>query len=141
MNFIEIAGVVQLAVTMAMVGAIWVIQLCVYPRFMEIDAEKFVGAHLRHCAGIGLIVAPLMVVELVTAVFIVWAGVGGAVQWVVLALTLGTWASTFLIQAPCHTRLMQGFDAEKCGFLTRSNWIRTGLWSVKGIMVFALACG
>ncbi len=141
MNYIEVAGVMQLAATMAMVGAIWVVQLCVYPRFIEINPEKFVGAHLRHSFGIGLIVAPLMVVELVTAVFLVWAGVGGLLQWVVLALTLGTWASTAFIQAPCHTHLMQGFDAEKCRFLTRSNWLRTGLWSVKGILVFVLACG
>jgi hypothetical protein len=141
MNYIEVAGVIQLAVTMAMVGAIWVVQLCVYPRFMEIAPEKFVGAHLRHSFGIGLIVAPLMVVELVTAVLLVWVGVGGVVQWVVLALTLSTWLSTFFIQAPCHTHLMQGFDEAKCRFLTFSNWLRTGLWSVKGILVFVLACG
>ena len=141
MNYIEVAGVMQLAATMAMVGAIWVVQLCVYPRFMEIAPEKFVGAHLRHSFGIGLIVAPLMVVEILTAIFLVWVGVGGVVQWVVLALTLSTWVSTAFIQAPCHTRLMQGFDAAKCRFLTRSNWLRTGLWSVKGILVFVLACG
>ena len=141
MDFTEVAAVMQLAVTMAMVGAIWVVQHCVYPRFMEIDPEKFVGAHLRHSVGIGLIVAPLMVVELVAAVFLVWAGFGGMVQWIVLALTLSTWLSTFLIQAPCHTHLMRGFDAAKCRFLTRSNWLRTGLWSVKGILVFVLACG
>jgi hypothetical protein len=131
----------QLASTMAMVGAIWVVQLCVYPRFMEIDPEKFVGAHLRHCAGIGIVVAPLMVAEFVTAAFLVWAGSGGWVQWVVLGLTVGTWVSTAFIQAPCHTRLMRGFDAGVCRSLTRSNWIRTGLWSVKAILVFVLACG
>lgn len=119
----------------------WVVQLCVYPRFMEIEPEKFVGAHLRHCAGIGIVVAPLMVAELVTAIALVWVGSGGWVQWAVLILTLGTWFSTAFIQSPCHTRLMQGFDAARCRSLTRGNWIRTGLWTVKAILVFALACG
>jgi hypothetical protein len=141
MNYIEVAGVMQLAATMAMVGAIWVVQLCVYPRFLDIQPDKFVGAHLRHSFWIGLIVAPLMVVEIVTAVFLVWADVGGVVQWIVLGLTLSTWLSTAFIQAPCHTRLMQGYDDAKCRFLTRSNWLRTVLWSVKGMLVFVLACG
>jgi hypothetical protein len=131
----------QQAAAMAMLGAIWVVQLCVYPRFMEIDPGKFVGAHLRHCVGIGIVVAPLMVAELIAAFVLVWAGSYGSVQWVVLALSLGTSVSTLFIQAPCHTRLMRGFDAARCRSLTRGNWIRTGLWSVKAILVFALACG
>jgi hypothetical protein len=141
MNYIELAEAIQLASTMAMVGVIWVVQLCVYPRFLDIQPDKFVRAHFRHSFRIGVIVAPLMVTELVAAVFLVWAGYGAFVQWVVLALTVGNLISTAIIQAPCHTRLMQGFDAEKCRFLIRSNWIRTVLWSVKGILVFALVCG
>ncbi|MCE2960112.1 MAG: hypothetical protein ACK46A_11960 [Akkermansiaceae bacterium] len=141
LNYIELAEAIQLAATMAMVGVIWVVQLCVYPRFLDIQPDKFVRAHFRHSFCIGVIVAPLMLTELVAAVFLVWAGYGGMVQWVILALTLGNLISTALIQAPCHTRLMQGFDAEKCSFLIRSNWIRTVLWSVKGILVFALVCG
>jgi Na+/proline symporter len=141
LNYIDLAEAMQLAVTMAMVGAIWVVQLCVYPRFMDIDPDRFVRAHLRHSFGIGLIVAPLMVTEFVAAIFLVWAGYGGFLQWVVLALTLGNLISTALIQAPCHTRLMKGYDEFNCRFLIRSNWQRTVLWSVKGILVFALVCG
>jgi hypothetical protein len=141
MNYIELAEAMQLASTMAMFGVIWVVQLCVYPRFLDIQPDKFVRAHFRHSFWIGVIVAPLMVAEIVTAVFLVCAGVGGLLQWIVLGLTLGTWLSTAFIQAPCHTRLMQGYDDAKCRFLIRSNWIRTVLWSVKGMLVFALVCG
>ena len=139
MDWIEIMAVLQGASTMAMLGVIWVVQLCVYPRFADLDPEKFVGAHLRHCAGIGLVVAPLMLTELFTAIFLVWAGNGGRVQWLVLALTLCTFLSTAFIQAPCHRRLMQGYDEARCRSLTCGNWIRTGLWSVKALLVFALA--
>jgi hypothetical protein len=139
MDWIEIIAVLQVAATMAMLGVIWVVQLCVYPRFVDLDPEKFVGAHLRHCAGIGLVVAPLMLTELFTAIILVWAGSGDRVQWLVLALTLGTFLSTAFIQAPCHRRLMQGYDEAKCRSLTSGNWIRTGLWSVKALLVLALA--
>jgi|LakMenEpi03Aug12_release.lakeMendotaPanAssembly.Ray.scaffolds.fasta_scaffold170219_2 hypothetical protein len=141
MHYIELAEAMQLASTMAMVGVIWVVQLCVYPRFLDIQPDKFVRAHFRHSFWIGVIVAPLMLTELIAAVFLVCAEYGGFVQWVILALTLGTWFSTALIQAPCHTRLLQGYDDVKCSFLIRSNWIRTVLWSVKGMLVFALVCG
>jgi hypothetical protein len=139
MNWVELAGVLQLVATMAMLGVIWVVQLCVYPRFADIDPEKFIGAHMRHCAGIGMVVAPLMLVELFTAVFLVWAGSGGWMQWLILILTLGNFISTALIQAPCHRQLMQGFDEAKCRLLTRSNWIRTVLWSAKALLVFSLS--
>lgn len=140
MSMIEVVGVIQLSATMGMLGAIWVVQLCVYPRFLEIDPDKFIGAHLWHCFGIGLVVAPLMVAELASASVLAWAGSGGSVQWAILALSLGTWISTALIQAPCHTRLMRGFDAEKCRSLARGNWIRTALWTMKAILVFVLSC-
>lgn len=139
MDWIEIMTVLQLAATMAMLGVIWVVQLCVYPRFVDLDREKFAGAHLRHCAGIGCVVAPLMMTELFSAIFLVWADSGGRVQWLVLALTLGIFLSTAFIQAPCHRRLMQGFDEARCRSLTCGNWIRTGMWSVKALVVIVLA--
>ncbi|MFK7851677.1 MAG: hypothetical protein AB8D78_11930 [Akkermansiaceae bacterium] len=140
MRMVEVVGVIQLSATMAMLGVIWVVQLCVYPRFVDIDPEKFIGAHQRHCAGIGIVVVPLMIAELLSAVVLVWPGNYGSLQWAVLILTLATWGATAFIQAPCHTRLLLGFDAEKCRSLTRGNWIRTGLWTVKGILVFVQAC-
>ncbi len=137
---IEVIVAVQLAAAMGMLGAIWVVQLCVYPRFSEIDPDKFISAHLRHCAGIAFVVVPLMIAELITASVLVWLNSHGVVQWTILVLTLGTWVSTALIQAPCHTRLMRGFDAKTCGSLTRGNWIRTALWTVKAIFVFVFTC-
>ncbi|WP_411827491.1 hypothetical protein [Luteolibacter sp. AS25] len=141
MNWTETGGVIQLAATMGMTGAIWVVQLCVYPRFEEIDPGKFIGAHFRHCAGIGMVVVPLMLAELFTAIFLVWVGSGGWLQWLILGLTVGTFISTALIQAPCHKRLARGFDGMECRSLTRGNWIRTGLWSVKAILVLAVMVG
>ena len=138
-NWIHLAELAQLSATMAMAGVIWVVQLCIYPRFADLAADKFVRAHQRHCIGIGILVVPLMGFELLTAVFLVFKGWGGAAQWCVLALTLGTWGSTALIQAPCHARLMKGYEETCCVALTHGNWIRTTLWTIKGILVFAFA--
>lgn len=139
MNWIEILLALQLTATMAMLGVIWVVQLCVYPRFKDIDPGKFVIAHKRHCSGIGVIVVPLMITELFTAVFLVWMGSGAWMQWIILALTLGNFLSTAMIQAPCHRQLMRGFDEARCQSLTNGNWIRTCLWSVKASFVLGLA--
>ena len=138
MNWTEIAGRTQLAATMGMLGVIWVIQLCVYPRFEDLAPDRFPAAHSRHCAGIGLVVAPLMGAELFAALYLVWAGWGGSAQWAALVLTAGTWLSTAMIQAPCHRRLMQGYDQAQCRSLTQGNWIRTVLWSAKAVLVFVL---
>jgi len=139
MNWAEVASLAQLASTMAMLGVIWVVQLCVYPRFEDIEPQKFLGAHLRHCRGIGLVVIPFMVTELISAGFLVWRGWAGSEQWVVLALTFGTWLSTALVQAPCHRKLMLGFEPSLCRSLTRGNWLRTGLWTLKAILVSVLS--
>lgn len=124
---------------MTMLGVIWVVQLCVYPRFADLDPQKFATAHRDHCTGIGIIVLPLMLTELLTAIFLVWTDNGGWMQCMILALTLGNFLSTAFIQAPYHRRLMQGFDEARCRSLTRSNWIRTSLWSLKAILLIVLA--
>ena len=138
-HWIELAATLQLAATMAMLGVIWVVQLCVYPRFADIDPAKFITAHQRHCTGIGIVVGPLMLTELLTAIFLVWTGTGGWLQWIALALTLAIFLITATIQAPCHRQLTQGYDETKCHSLTRGNWIRTLMWSAKALVVFALA--
>ena len=138
MDWQEIAGTFQFASTLGMLGVIWVVQLCVYPRFEDLDPQKFIGAHQRHCRGIGLVVGPLMMTELVTAVFLVWVANDSWLQWAILFLTLAIFLTTAIVQAPCHDKLSQGFDQRRCQSLTQGNWLRTGLWSIKAILVMTL---
>ena len=64
--------------------------------------------------------------------------VGGAATWVGVGLLAGAWLSTALIQVPCHRRLERGFDAAAHARLVRTNWIRTALWSARGIVALVL---
>ena len=60
-----------------------------------------------------------------------------AVLVVASVITASLWLLTFLVQVPCHDRLRQGFDEDVLHRLVASHWIRTGAWSLRGV----LACG
>jgi hypothetical protein len=76
-----------------------------------------------------------MLFELVTALLLIvtapdsfprWAAVLGVVLIVLI------WLSTVLLQIPCHTQLLDGFDEATYRRLVSSNWIRTILWTGRG---------
>jgi hypothetical protein len=48
------------------------------------------------------------------------------------------WASTFLLQVPCHHRLEQGYEAAAIRRLVATNWLRTLAWSGRGACATAL---
>ena len=52
-----------------------------------------------------------------------------------LALVLIIWVSTVFIQSPIHGKLMYAFDANLANKLVLTNWVRTGLWTVRGVLV------
>jgi hypothetical protein len=53
-------------------------------------------------------------------------------------LLAGIWASTFLLQVPCHLRLSAGWDAATHRFLVDSNWIRTIAWTLRLVLAVAM---
>lgn len=140
MNSLEtILLVAQLASTLPLVGLIWTIQLVHYPLFELVGEETQVDYQKAHMSRITWIVAPLMLVELVAAggLWLLapadpWAIAGG----VLVAIT---WASTALIQVPCHNRLAGGFHQPSHRRLVDSNWIRTIAWSLRGGVVVVMA--
>lgn len=84
-----------------------------------------------------------MVIELVTAVWLVLDRPAAFPPWAVVAgaLLVGVlWASTAFVQVPLHTALSAGpFDAEAHARLVATNWIRTAAWSVRAGLVLWLA--
>lgn len=126
------------AVTWALVGLIWTIQLVHYPLFARVGEAGFAAYSARHSAAITPLVGPLMGLELVSAGWLAlhppaftpaWA------WWAGLALALLVWASTGLVQVPLHRRLGGGFSGEAHARLVRSNWLRTVAWSARGLLV------
>jgi hypothetical protein len=136
----SIALTAHFASTWMLVGLIWIVQVLVYPQFRRVPPAEFGDYHMAHCWRIGFLVAPLLAVESLSAG---WLLLHGRHEWSFL-LSIGLipviWLSTALLQAPLHTRLMAGFDAEIVRKLILSNWVRTIAWTARGVLLgFAFA--
>jgi len=131
----------QAAATFFMVGVIWFVQVVHYPLFASVGAPDFSAYSIRHTRLTGLIVGPPMLLEVGTAVaLVVWTPpeVSASLVWTGLLLVAGIWLSTALFQAPRHTNLARGFDPAAHRFLVSSNWLRTVLWSLRGLVVLCV---
>ena len=124
--------------TLYLVGVIWLVQLLVYPSMTHAGADGYAAYHNLHTSRITPVVAPVMIVELLTAVYLVFApddAVDYRYFWSGLALVLMIWASTFFLQVPLHERLAASFDADAQKKLVLTNWIRTVAWTLRGALV------
>jgi hypothetical protein len=129
------------AATLFMVGVIWFVQVVHYPLFDRVGTSDFSAYSTRHTTVTGLVVGPPMILEAVTAVaLVVWTppGISVSLVWMGLLLVAGIWLSTALLQAPRHTTLGRGFDPAAHRFLVTSNWLRTVLWSLRGLVVLCI---
>lgn len=130
--------VLNLAATWYLVGLIWMVQVVHYFLFDKVGVAEFTAYEADHNRLITPIVAVPMLVELVTAaalVFVPPPGIPRSVAIVGLVAIGLIWLSTAVLQVPYHGRLLQGFDADAYRGLVTTNWIRTVLWSVRGIGV------
>jgi hypothetical protein len=133
----------NLAATLLMTGAIWIVQAVHYPLFAAVGAEGFVRYEAEHQRRITWFVAPVMLVEMASGIAMVagwrpeavpaWAAIAG------LALIGFLWISTAAVQVPLHTRLSGGFDAAAHRALVRTNWWRTAAWSLRAALGLWLA--
>lgn len=122
-----------LALSWALFGLIWTVQLVHYPSFHFVP--DFSAFHPHHTRSISFVVAPLMVTELGLAIWLVFR-TGGEWVWVVaLALVIVIWIITFFRAIPLHDALSIARDPEGIDALIRVNWLRTLLWSVKSLWV------
>ena len=127
--------------TLTMFGAIWIVQVVHYPLFAGVGTGGWAAYEAAHQTRITWVVGPAMVVELVTAVWLVLYRPEAIPAWAVLlgaALVGVLWASTAFVQVPLHSALSAGaFDAEAHARLVSSNWIRTVAWTLRAGLVLA----
>jgi hypothetical protein len=128
---------VHAAATWFMVGLVWFVQLVHYPLFAGVGRDGFVAYEDQHSRRTTAAIAvPWPVEGLTTAALLVWRPAGvplwmpvaGAVAFAGLVL------ATLLLQVPAHQRLGDGFDPRTHRRLVSSNWIRTVLWSTRGVL-------
>ncbi len=136
--------VLHFAATWALIGLCWLVQHVQYPLMAEVGRDAFPGYEAGHVARIGPVVAPLMLVELVTGGLLWLSGdeVFRRPMFTVSMILLAVvWLSTFFVQVPLHDVLRTGFDAEAHADLVRTNWVRTLAWSVRGMLLGLLLVG
>lgn len=121
-----------------MVGLIWMVQRVVYPLMARHSPDTWVTWHTAYTRRMGSVVGPLILIEL-----------AGAVWWCVQApASLWAWAaavpvgvnliSTAFVQVPIHKSLEDGMDRGLIHRLVVTNWIRTAMWSLRGMLLLLL---
>lgn len=124
----------NLTATLLMTGVIWIVQVVHYPLFAGVGLEGWSAYEASHQSRITLVVGPLMLVELATAVWLIADRPAGIPAWAVMigAVLVGViWASTAFLQVPLHNALGGAFDADAHSRLVATNWVRTVAWSAR----------
>lgn len=129
--------VVQVVATLALTGLVWFVQVVHYPLLARVRTSSFAAYEQEHVRRTTWVAAPLMAVEgiVVAALLLLDASAATVLGAVLLA---GIWASTFLVQVPCHRVLENGWSAPAHARLVRSNWVRTVLWTARSGIAVAL---
>lgn len=130
--------------TIAMFGLIWFVQLVHYPLFHRVGPDRFALYESDHQRRASWVVVPLMCVEAVTSialVFLLEAGWPWLMATLGIALVAANWLSTIFVQVPCHRRLAAAYDAEVAQRLVATNWLRTIVWTCRVPLAVALIVG
>ena len=123
-----------------MVGVIWFVQMIHYPLYRKIH-DGFVSyerAHLRRAAWL---MGPVMIIEALTALFIIGLSpnaLSTKLATINLILLILIWISTCLLQVQQHHMLSVRFSKKIHQNLLSTNWVRTALWTVRGVVVLLL---
>lgn len=127
----------QAAASCALAGLVWFVQLVHYPLFTRVGPDGFRAYEREHTRRTTWIAAPLMVAEAGTAALLLVLGREAATL-VGALLVAALWASTFLVQVPCHRALGRGWDEAVHRRLVRTNWLRTVLWTARAGLALAM---
>lgn len=135
---------VQLAVTAALAGLCWTVQLTVYAHFGRLlgatGSAAFRAYHAAYTRSMGWVAAPLMLAEMVLVARWCWASPGSPHAWVSAGAVAVLWGLTFALIVPLHHRLQAAPDVRTADRLVALNWPRTILWTARtGGLLWALA--
>ncbi len=129
---------IHAAITWALTGLIWTIQVVHYPLFAQVGRAEYRAYHARHMWLITWVAGPLMLAEAGSAVLLLWLREWTAFFLASLPPMLMIWASTLVHQVPIHDHLTNGYDESAIRRLVRTNWLRTIGWSVRALLVLLL---
>jgi len=127
--------------TFVMGGVMWFVQICYYPNLAAVGRDVFISYQKAHIRRITRVAWTLLFFELITGLGL--ACVPNATwKWAVLginaALILAIWWSTWCVQVPLHKTLEQGWDEQAHCRLVGTNWFRTVIYTLRGMLLGAL---
>lgn len=137
----DLLFLIHIGATLFLGGLIWTIQIVHYPLFANVGESGYAAYQTSHMSRITYVVAPVMFAELLTAIYFAFAGyapIDAKYFWFGLALVGLIWLSTLFIQSPIHGRLAENFNPDSVNKLVLTNWIRTVLWTFRGVLVLWL---
>lgn len=118
--------------TSMMVAIIWIVQILHYPTFLFIDKERYTEFQQFHMNKISYIIVPLMLVELITGLSILFTVENIQFSFYVsLSLLILIWLITGLFFTKFHSELSKKFSHNTILRLIRLNWIRTVFWTIR----------
>lgn len=125
-----------------MIGLIWFVQIVHYPLFGDIGRNEFSSYEQKYQNLVVFVVGPLMLLELITAVWLLtFRFDGNAIDWLAwtgAGLLLIIWLSTTFLQVPRHNELLMGYNEDSHRWLVVTNWVRTVAWSLRGVITLLL---
>ena len=124
----------QIVINVYLLGVIIMTQFITYPTFLIIDKNSFNKYHRKYENIISIIVAPAMVLEIISLIVLVYLSKDFLLV-KSLILLLCIWLTTFIIMVPSHNILSRKNDSKEIKKLININWVRTFLWSVKLIVM------
>lgn len=130
MTTLDAVWLAQVAITGAMVGVIWTVQLVVYPQFLNVPPAAFGVYHRQHARRMSLVVIAPMLLEFGCALAQAWLVPGLWSCWG-LGCVVVIWGLTFFGAVPLHGRLERGFDVFVIQRLIAVNAWRTAAWTAR----------
>lgn len=133
--------IVHATATWFMMGLIWTIQSVHYPLFERVGASSFPDYETEHTRRMARLLAVPAGLEVITGLALVWSrpeGLGLTTVLIAGMMLAIIWITTVLVQVPLHGRLAVAYDRSVLLRLLNSNWLRTGLWTVRGVLVAAM---
>ena len=127
--------------TCAMAGILVFVQIVAYPLFGHVAQDDLGAYEDAHARRTSLVVGPVMVVEGLTAVLLVFdppTGLGRGLPVIGLGLLLVVWASTAFVQVPIHAAMSRGGGPGLVRALVVRNWPRTIAWVARAGVVAAM---
>jgi len=135
-NYLSNIHFLSILVDAGLVVLIWIVQLIIYPSFLYYTKTNLLSWHQKYTTQIAIIVIPLMLLQLISAIVFVLHSLN-TTHTVSLLIVLFLWIFTFLAFAPLHFKISEGkADQNLLKLLIQRNWIRTFLWSF--LLIFHL---